>query len=85
MGPSGAVNIVFHTDINKSENPKEKRQQLIQEYQDKFTNPYVAAARGHIDDVIDPRETRPKIIKALEMLKGKEVINPPKKHGNIPL
>ena len=85
MGPGGAVNIIFHADINKSENPEERKQQLIQEYRDKFTNPYVAASSGHIDDVIDPRETRPKIIKALEMLRGKEVVNPPKKHNNIPL
>jgi len=85
MGPEGAVNIVFRADISKSENPEETRQRLIQEYRDKFANPYVAAARGYIDDVIDPRETRPKVIKALKMLKGKAVTNPPKKHDNIPL
>ncbi len=85
MGPEGAVNITFRGDIRESENPEEQRQRLIQEYRDKFANPYVAAARGYIDDVIDPRETRPKVIKALKMLKGKAVINPPKKHDNIPL
>jgi len=85
MGPEGATNIVYRAEIAKSENPDETRERLIQEYRDKFANPYVAAARGYIDDVIDPRETRPKVIKALEMLKNKKVTNPPKKHSNIPL
>lgn len=85
MGPEGAVNIIYRSEIKKSENPEETRQKLIQEYRDKFANPYVAAARGYIDDVIDPRETRPKIIKALQMLRNKEVSNPSRKHGNIPL
>lgn len=85
MGPEGATNIVYRAEIAKSENPAETRERLIQEYRDKFANPYVAAARGYIDDVIDPRETRPKVIKALEMLKNKKVTDPPKKHSNIPL
>ena len=85
MGPEGAVNIIYRNEIKKSENPEETRQKLIQEYRDKFANPYVAAGRGYIDDVIDPRETRPKIIKALQMLRNKEVSNPSRKHGNIPL
>jgi len=85
MGPEGATNIVYRAEIAKSENPAETKERLIQEYRDKFANPYVAAARGYIDDVIDPRETRPKIIKALEMLKNKKVTDPPKKHSNIPL
>jgi len=85
MGPEGATNIVYRAEIAKSENPEETRERLIQEYRDKFANPYVAAARGYIDDVIDPRETRPKVIKALEMLKTKKVTDPPKKHSNIPL
>lgn len=85
MGSDGAVDILFHEEIAKSENPEETRQKLVQKYRDELTNPYVAASKGYIEDVIDPRETRLKIIKALEMLKGKEVINPPKKHGNIPL
>ncbi|GAI02455.1 unnamed protein product, partial [marine sediment metagenome] len=85
MGPEGAVNIIYRDEIKKSANPEETRQRLIQEYRDKFANPYVAAARGYIDDVIDPRETRPKLIKALQMLQNKEVSNPSKKHGNIPL
>jgi len=85
MGPEGAVNIVYRNEIKKSETPEETRQKLIQEFRDKFANPYVAAARGYVDDVIDPRETRPRIIRALQMLRNKEVSNPSKKHGNIPL
>jgi len=79
------VSIIHRAAISESENPEETRQRLIAEYKDKFANPYVAAARGYIDDVIDPRVTRPKLIKALEMLKDKTDTNPPKKHGNIPL
>ena len=85
MGPDGAVNIVFRAEISKAEKPDEKKKELVQEYRDKFANPYVAAARGYLDDVIDPRDTRPKLIKALEMLKNKVDHLPPKKHGNIPL
>jgi acetyl-CoA carboxylase carboxyltransferase component len=85
MGPDGAVNIIFKDAIDKAENPAEKRQQLIDDYRSKFANPYVAAGKGYIDDVIDPRSTRPKLIKALEMLRNKSDSNPAKKHGNIPL
>jgi len=85
MGPEGAVNILFKEEIEASPTPEETRQRLIQEYRDKFANPYLAAARGYIDDVIEPRETRPKLIQALEMLRNKRDANPPKKHGNIPL
>ena len=85
MGPEGAVNIVYRNEIKESPDPADRRQKLIQEYRDKFANPYVAASRGYIDDVIDPRETRSKLIKALRMLKDKDLSNPPKKHGNIPL
>ena len=85
MGPDGAVNIIHRDTIAKSENPEETRQKLVADYIDKFANPYVAAAMGYIDDVIDPRETRPKLIRALEMLQNKRDTNPPKKHGNIPL
>jgi len=85
MGPDGAVNIIFKDAIDAAEKPDEKRQQLVDEYRDKFANPYVAAGKGYLDDVIDPRTTRPKLIKALEMLKNKVDTNPPKKHGNIPL
>jgi len=85
MGPEGAVNIVYRNEIKESPDPADRRQKLIQEYRDKFANPYVAASRGYIDDVIDPRETRSKLIRALRMLKDKDLSNPPKKHGNIPL
>ncbi len=85
MGPDGAANIIFKKDITASENPAETRQEKIAEYRDKFSNPYVAASRGYIDDVIEPSETRTKIITALEMLDTKRENRPSKKHGNIPL
>lgn len=85
MGAEGAVNIIFRSVIAQSENPEETRRKLIAEYEEKFSNPYVAAARGYVDDVIDPRATRPMLIRALEMLRTKRDTNPPKKHGNIPL
>ncbi|WP_456367364.1 carboxyl transferase domain-containing protein [Thermococcus sp.] len=85
MGPEGAANIIFRKEIAQAENPEEVRQQKIREYREKFANPYVAAARGYIDDVIDPAETRAKIIMALEAMESKRVKLPPKKHGNIPL
>ena len=85
MGAEGAVNIIYREELSEVEDPQEKRQLLIADYQDKFTNPYVAASRGFVDDVIDPSETRPQIIKALEMLQNKRDTLPAKKHGNIPL
>ncbi|MBF8299140.1 MAG: malonate decarboxylase subunit beta [Dehalococcoidia bacterium] len=85
MGPDGAVNIIAREQISKSENSEETRQRLIGEYRAKFANPYVAASRGFVDDVIDPRETRQKLLRALEMLQTKRESLPPKKHGNIPL
>jgi len=85
MGPDGAVNIIFRKEIAAAEDPEAERARLVQEYRDKFANPYIAAARGYIDDVIEPRETRPRLIEALKMLQNKRDSNPPKKHGNIPL
>ena len=85
MGPDGAVNIVFRQELAAAEDPEAERVRLAQEYRDQFANPYVAAARGYIDDVIEPRETRPRLIEALKMLQNKRDSNPPKKHGNIPL
>ena len=85
MGPDGAVNIIYRNAINEAENKEEAKQQLVQEYREKFGNPYIAASRGFIDDVIDPAQTRPKIIGALDMLKNKRDALPPKKHGSIPL
>ncbi|QSS98614.1 acyl-CoA carboxylase subunit beta [Pontibacillus sp. ALD_SL1] len=85
MGPEGAANIIFAKDIKGSENPEETRQAKIDEYREKFANPYVAAGLGMVDDVIDPRETRTSLIQALDMLKNKQEDRPKKKHGNIPL
>ncbi len=85
MGPDGAVNIIFRKEIAEAADPAAKRAELIQMYRDKFANPYVAAARGYLDDVIEPHETRPRLIEALKMLQNKRDSNPPKKHGNIPL
>ena len=85
MGPDGAVNIIYREEIAQAEDPQRTRQGLTRDYQDKFTNPYIAASRGYLDDVIDPAETRLNIIKALEMLQNKRDTLPAKKHGNIPL
>lgn len=85
MGSEGAANIIFRKDIEKAEDPITKRREKIQEYRNRFTNPYAAAARGYIDDVIEPEATRPRLISALEMLQSKRENRPPKKHGNIPL
>jgi acetyl-CoA carboxylase carboxyltransferase component len=85
MGPEGAVNIIFRKQIAQARDPEAERARLVQEYRDTFANPYVAAERGYIDDVIEPRETRPRLIEALQMLQNKRDSNPPKKHGNIPL
>jgi acetyl-CoA carboxylase carboxyltransferase component len=85
MGVDGAVNIIFRDEIARAADPEARRKELVADYQAKFANPYVAAARGYIDEVIEPRETRAKLISALEMLKNKRDTNPPKKHGNIPL
>jgi acetyl-CoA carboxylase carboxyltransferase component len=85
MGPEGAVNIIFKDEIERASDPDAVRERLVAEYREKLANPYVAAARGYLDDVIEPRETRPKLIWALESLRHKRDTNPPKKHGNIPL
>ncbi|MCH5584228.1 acyl-CoA carboxylase subunit beta [Shimazuella sp. AN120528] len=85
MGPEGAANIIFQREIDESNTPEEMRQAKISEYKDQFANPYVAAAYGMVDDVIDPRETRLKLKQSLEMLERKQAHLPPKKHGNIPL
>jgi propionyl-CoA carboxylase beta chain len=85
MGAEGAANIIFSREIAASPQPEETRKRRIEEYKQKFSNPYVAAAHGMVDDVIDPRETRRKLKTALEMLRNKRDTRPPKKHGNIPL
>ncbi|HVL91066.1 MAG TPA: acyl-CoA carboxylase subunit beta, partial [Actinomycetota bacterium] len=85
MGAEGAVNIVNRKELEQAEDKATRRAELIEEYTEKFANPYVAAERGYVDDVIDPRDTRPKLIEALEMLRTKRETLPPRKHGNIPL
>ncbi len=85
MGPDGAVNILYRDEIAQAADPEALRQKLTQEYRDHFANPYVAAGRGYVDDVIEPHQTRAKLIAGLEMLQNKRDQNPPKKHGNIPL
>jgi len=85
MGPEGAVNIIFRKELAAAKNPDKKREILVKEYREKFANPYIAASRGYIDDVIEPSTTRARLINALEMLSHKRDKNPNKKHGNIPL
>ncbi len=85
MGPEGAVNVIFRKEIEQAPDPEAKRAELIALYRERFASPYTAAARGFLDDVIEPRETRPRLINALEMLQNKRDSNPSKKHGNIPL
>ncbi len=85
MGPDGAVNIIFRKELEKAQDPIQRKAELVAEYKEKFANPYVAASRGYIDDVIEPKETRPRLINALAMLSNKRDSNPAKKHGNIPL
>src|SRR5437868_9232681 len=85
MGIEGAVNIVFREQLASAADPDALRVELEREYRESLANPYVAAARGYVDDVIEPRETRPRLINALDMLQNKRDLNPPKKHGNIPL
>jgi propionyl-CoA carboxylase beta chain len=85
MGPEGAVNIVFRKELSKAADAAQRKAELVAEYREKFANPYVAASRGFVDDVIEPHETRSRLINALEMLSNKRDTNPPKKHGCIPL
>jgi len=85
MGPEGAVNIVYRREIQKASDPETLRRENIAEFRERFANPYIAAERGWVDEVIRPRDTRPKLIAALSMLEAKRDTNPPKKHGNIPL
>ena len=85
MGPEGAINVLNRKELAASEKPDELRAELVAEYRGKFANPFVAASWGFLDDVIEPSQTRIRLINALEMLKNKREKNPPKKHGNIPL
>ncbi len=85
MGPEGAVNIIFRKELAEAADPVARRAELVRDYRAKFANPYVAASRGYIDDVIEPHETRARLINGLEVLHNKRDSNPQKKHGNIPL
>ena len=85
MGPQGAINIIFRQELENAENPVERRLQLSQDYSERFASPYVAASRGYIQDIIEPRKTRQTLIEALETLAAKRVTTPSRKHGNIPL
>ena len=85
MGPEGAVNILYKRELEAAANRAAARAEKIAEFREKFANPYIAASRGFIDEVIQPRETRRKLITALRNLENKRDKNPPKKHGNIPL
>jgi propionyl-CoA carboxylase beta chain len=85
MGPKGAVEIIFRKEIDLAADREQATEQKVTEYREKFANPYIAAERGFIDEVIVPSETRPKLIKALRFLENKVDSNPKKKHGNIPL
>jgi len=85
MGPKGAVNVLYRDELEDAEDPEELREELIDEYREEFANPYTAADRGYLDAVIEPTETRPRLISDLEMLASKREDTPEKKHGNIPL
>jgi propionyl-CoA carboxylase beta chain len=85
MGAEGAAKIVFRREIQAAADPKAEEARLVADYKAKFNNPYMAAERGYVDDVIEPRRTRPMLIQALELFSGKRDRNPPRKHGNIPL
>jgi acetyl-CoA carboxylase carboxyltransferase component len=85
MGPDGAANIIFKKDIEGAEDPVQTRAEKIQEYKDKFATPYIAAQRGYVDSVIEPKESRPRLANAFEMLASKRENRPAKKHGNLPV
>jgi acetyl-CoA carboxylase carboxyltransferase component len=85
MGPQGAVNIIFRKEIETAGDPETRRAELIEEYTERFANPYIAAERGYVDDVIDPRDTRRVLVRSLAMLRTKREQLPQRKHGNLPL
>ena len=85
MGAEGAVGILYRRELSEAQDKEAARRSKIVELEDKFANPYVAAQRGFVDEVIEPSQTRPKLIRALALLENKRDTNPPKKHGNIPL
>jgi propionyl-CoA carboxylase beta chain len=85
MGPDGAVSIVFRRELEEAEDPIAKKAELVKDYREKFASPYVAAERGYIDDIIEPRDTRARLINGLSVFQNKRDSNPARKHGNIPL
>ena len=85
MGPQGAVNVLYRSELAESDDPDGLREELIEEYREEFANPYTAADRGYLDAVIEPQDTRPRLVDDLEMLASKRKDTPSKKHGNIPL
>ena len=85
MGPEGACNIIFRKAISESKDPKQKRAELVEDYRKKFSNPYIAASKGYLDDIIEPKTTRERLISELKSIYRKREIRPKRKHGNIPL
>ncbi len=85
MGPDGAVNILYRRETEQATDAAAFKEEKTREYREKFANPYVAAERGYIDEVIEPKDTRARLCAALEILRTKRDSNPPRKHGNIPL
>jgi acetyl-CoA/propionyl-CoA carboxylase carboxyl transferase subunit len=85
MGPQGAVNVLYDDELEDAEDVEARRQELIDEYRDAFANPYTAAERGFVDDVLEPQDTRKRLITDLEMVGSKRKDHPDRKHGNIPL
>jgi len=85
MGPQAAVNIIFRREIEAAADANARRAELVAEYTERFANPYIAAERGYLDEVVEPQTTRPRLIQALELCVTKREPRPPRKHGNIPL
>ena len=85
MGAEGAVNVIHRRAIASADDPEGERAELIADYQEKFSNPYLAAERGYVDDIIEPQDTRKRLVQALEMLRSKRETIPQRKHGNVPL
>ena len=85
MGPQGAVDIIYRREVQESDDPEMRRVELVDEYVERYANPYVAAERGYIDDVIEPSQTRRELVRALQLCLRKTIERPPRKHGNIPL
>jgi acetyl-CoA carboxylase carboxyltransferase component len=85
MGSDAAVKIIHRREIAEADDPERRTQQLIEDYKARFANPFIAAERGYVDDVIQPQSTRAQLIRALRMTRTKRMANPPRKHGNIPL